>query len=206
MFEYPLPVPRGAEYELLGVGPESTAEEVGEAKQRKIREFTTRKNVALRKLKAVYERVDGLQEAQRLVEKLRDEETSLKALQKARSELAKRLRKAQEVEPEFDRLRKEADDLEARIVEVSSLRLQSTEDRQAYHERHPPQALLQLADCTQDGFATESRVALFLLRRELAEFLAAEGDEVFHASDLTRTDFSGDFTPSPLLDGEREER
>jgi hypothetical protein len=57
-----------------------------------------------------------------------------------------------------------------------------------------------LAESPDDAFA-DNKTALFMLRRELAEFLSETGEEVFHPSDFSRTDFSGDFSHNLQLDG-----
>jgi len=67
----------------------------------------------------------------------------------------------------------------------------------------PPLDLLTLTECPSQPFAdpTDTRTPLVQLRRELARFLASHGEDVYHPSDLTRDDFTADFTPNELLDG-----
>jgi hypothetical protein len=64
---------------------------------------------------------------------------------------------------------------------------------------HPPLALLKLRDCSPTDPA-DRRATLQSIRKEVAAFLEARGEIVFHPSDLTRDDFRGDYQPHDLLD------
>jgi hypothetical protein len=71
---------------------------------------------------------------------------------------------------------------------------------------HPPCDLLKLERDASNPFAAaedldlDRRLTLVLLRRELAKFLSGKGEDVYHPSDLTREDFSGDYDFHDLLD------
>jgi len=101
----------------------------------------------------------------------------------ATSELARRLK---------------ADQLHGRVEEVHGWDLDKPEKRSAYDCANPPLALLKLEDAGVAALA-DPRLRLFLLRREISDFLLAKGEAAFHPSDLTRRDFAGDFTPNPIL-------
>jgi hypothetical protein len=97
--------------------------------------------------------------------------------------------------------RLKADQLQQRVEEVHGWDLDKPEKRSAYDCANPPLALLKLEDAGVAAL-TDPRVRLFLLRREISEFLLAKGAAVFHPSDLTRRDFSDDFSRNPILDAE----
>lgn len=124
-------------------------------------------------------------------------------------EVRQRLAKAQEEAPatgkaheEAKLLKQRAEELENKKLALNSLPLQNTEQREAYDLANPPLDLLRLVDCTVGLFpgAPAPRRQLAALRRELAAHFEALGEEAFHPSDLTRDDFSDDFTPNPVLD------
>ena len=73
------------------------------------------------------------------------------------------------------------------------------EMRLAYDRAHPPLALLKLESCADPVFV-DRRTRMFLLRMALSEFLIARQEQVFHPSDLTRGEFSDDFSFNPALD------
>jgi hypothetical protein len=76
--------------------------------------------------------------------------------------------------------------------------------RAEYDARFPPLGLLRF-EPTWAAVFDERDTALAVLRREIEAFLAAAGERVFCPSDITRTDFTGDFAHCPLLDGDTVE-
>jgi hypothetical protein len=89
---------------------------------------------------------------------------------------------------------------EAELAAAHAIRLESAEDRAAHDVAHPPLVLLKLRP-TWHPVLTSAAIRLFVLRRELEAFLHVRGEPVYRPSDLTRTDFTADHTPDPLLDG-----
>ncbi|MFJ5047193.1 hypothetical protein [Streptomyces sp. NPDC088719] len=80
--------------------------------------------------------------------------------------------------------------------------LESTESRAAHDARQPPLPLLRLAPTWEPILDADAKAAgLTVLRRETEAFLSAAGADVHHPTDTTRTDFTGDFTRTHLLDG-----
>jgi hypothetical protein len=77
--------------------------------------------------------------------------------------------------------------------------LARADERARYDADHPPLSLLRL-EPTWSSFVENRAEGLALLRRELEEFLASRGAEVYYPSDLTRTNFTDDFAYSPILD------
>jgi hypothetical protein len=106
-------------------------------------------------------------------------------------------------DPEVVELRRQISERKQGADEINGWNLDKPEARLAYDCDHPPLALLKL-DPSADAALTEPRTCLFLLRSAIAEFLEARGEAVFHPSDLTRPDFTDDFSFHELLDGDRE--
>ncbi len=89
---------------------------------------------------------------------------------------------------------------EDEIAAAHAVNLESAEARAAHDARHPPLLLLRL-EPTWEPVLDERDAGLTVLRREVEAFLTAAGESVHHPTDTTRTDFTGDFTRSHLLDG-----
>ncbi len=208
MFDYPLWVPRENRYALLGVPPEATAEEVRDALNERKQDLDAQALEVARQVKEVYDKVPGLKEAEEQVKALRGRRDEGKpvdgaALAAAQKRLDEAEAKARRANPEFRALQRKQAELEAAARDLNTLGLQNTKERQEYNRAHPPLDLLELTNCASEPFAdpADTRTPLVQLRRELARFLARQGEEVYHPSDLTRDDFSADFTPTDLLDG-----
>ena len=100
------------------------------------------------------------------------------------------------------RLKAEGAD-EDKLAEANRLKdLAKAEEKARYDDAHPPLGLLSL-EATWPGVFEDRTQKLAVLRRELEAFLVGRGSTVYFPSDLTRTDFSGDFTYSPVLDSGR---
>jgi hypothetical protein len=87
--------------------------------------------------------------------------------------------------------------------DIAAVNVASIEDSAARAEhdaRHPPLSLLRL-EPTWEPVLDDRGTGLSALRREIESFLAEAGDAVHHPMDTTRTDFTGDFTYTSLLDG-----
>jgi hypothetical protein len=93
---------------------------------------------------------------------------------------------------------------EEEIAAAHAVGLESAEARAAHDARYPPLPLLRL-EPTWEPVLDERDAGLTVLRREIEAFLTAAGEPVHHPSDTTRTDFSGDFTRTHLLDGFADE-
>ena len=89
---------------------------------------------------------------------------------------------------------------ETELAAAHAIRLENAEDRAAHDAAHPPLALLKLHPTWHPGL-DRTAVRFYLLRRELEAFLQERSEPVYRPSDLTRTDFTADHTPDPLLDG-----
>lgn len=88
---------------------------------------------------------------------------------------------------------------EDEIAQAHELSLEKPEDRAAYDAEHPPLPLLRLEPAGDPVF-DDRATSLAALRRELERFLLDAGETVHHPDDTTRTDFTADFRPVPLLD------
>jgi hypothetical protein len=202
MFNYPLPIPANTLYQELGVDPEAPADEVRNARTDVINALKRRKAALDAELEAVYALVEGMRKAYADLEEQENKGPKADADERRSAHKAVIVleRKAGQINPKFKEMRAKSADLEAKIKRLNSLSIDSPEKRQEYDQANPPLALVKLADWPKDAF-TDNKTALLLLRRELTEFLAEAGEEAFHASDFTRTDFSGDFSHNPQLDG-----
>jgi hypothetical protein len=201
MFDYPLPVPRNTHYLSIGVEPEATTEEIRDASEEIIIELNSQKKAVDLLIGEVYQRVAGLKNAYDAVEALhhQSQEADPGELGLALKTLAQLEQTAAKVNPQFKQLRARAIELELKINEINRLALQNPEARLAYDRSTPPLELLKLASCTLDEF-TNNRTAIVLLRRELSAFIANRGEEVFQPSDLTRANFTSDFSFNSILD------
>ena len=105
------------------------------------------------------------------------------------------------VNPDYKHLLKMSQELQRQINEINQLNLENPDERLKYDQETPPCALLKLESYEQEVFTEAGRrMALFLLRLELSDFLEGQGEECYHPSDLTRKDFHSDFVYNPLLD------
>jgi hypothetical protein len=201
MFDYPLPIPLSTHYTALGLSPESTVEEIREAMEERVIALKRRKEAVDRRMEKVYQAVPELRSAYDKIQILQtgsQESGSTEFLHELRR-LGELEQKAERIDPEFKQLRERAAELEGKIHELNRMPLQNPEARTLYDMAHPPLALLKLAACARDEFA-DTKLTLVLVRRELTCFFVAQGEGVFHPSDLTRDDFLADFSFNPLLD------
>jgi len=203
MFDFPLSVSKETEYELLGVDPEATSREINEAKAELSRKLRADQAAAQRKLEAVYASLPELRTTEKRVENLRagDRDADPNELGAELKKLAQLEQKALGIDSGFREHREKVFELQRQIEAVNRVSLHSAEDREEYDRQHPPLGLIKFPECTLDEFATNRRLALALVRRDLIRFFVEKGEEVFHPSDLTREDFSRDFAHNPILDG-----
>ena len=202
MFDTPLPVPESTEYARLGVAPDATQEEILAAVGHAERRLASEQLAVQRQLQDVYNQVDGLRDVYRERDDVLATDADADRLQQVSERLSKLEPKAVAVNPRFTTLRDRLKSIEDQLRQLSATVLYRTDSRAEYDQEHPPLALLKVEDGTRDTFATDARVALTLLRRETAAFLTRQGETVRHTSDVTRRDFSSDFTYVQLLDGQ----
>lgn len=202
MFDYPLPLPAMDAYRKLGLGPEATETEISEAKLELSNSLRSRKAEIDKKLDAVYRSVSGLRDAMAAVAQLKQQgaDASLDDLRSAEVRLSRLEEEACRNEPRFAGLRDESAELEREIHAANLLPIANNKDRQEYDRGNPPLELLKLADCRTDQFS-DNLVALRLVRRSLEQFFEGRGEPISYATDLTREDFSNDFTFNRNLDG-----
>lgn len=205
MFDFPLPISRAAIYEKLEVGPEATAEEIGDARTELVNSLRARRMATDRALEEVYALVPEFKSTAEELKTLEGQgrEADPARLRRVQIRLGKLEEEAVRINPQFVKLRGEAAELDSEVHAANLIALQSAEERLKYDRANPPCELLKLVDCRHDEFR-ENRVAMTLVRRELTEFLSLSGEDVFSPSDLTREDFSHDFNHTPLLDGNDE--
>lgn len=205
MFDYPLPIPGDTEYQVLGVPPDSTSGEIADARGELVSGFQREKDALDAEIKSVQESVPGLTQAYAKLASIesgsqpdagspRAAEAKAESLNKARTEIARLEQKT-----DLADIRRRSDNLQSRMDAINALGLERPQARSAYNRMHPPLELLQIQACASEAFSG-NRFPLALLREELSRFLAEQGEEVSHPSDLTRADFSADFTYNALLD------
>lgn len=199
MFDYPIPPLRFGLYAELGLGPEATSEEINEARQELSSQLKSRQKTIQRELDAVYQKVPGLREAWEKLKTLEEAEGDAEEFRETQLKLAALEEKAMQVHPEFKALRDTMGETQHRIHEINSMPIQNPEDRLEYDQSHPPLELIDLADCGA-SLLDDPKVMLRMVRLELSEFFEQSGEAVFHPSDLTRNDFSHDFTQDRNLD------
>lgn len=201
VFDYPISVPRDTLYARLGIPPEATMAEVQDAKGALVEEIGVARRRVEKRLAEVDEQVAGLAEARSTLERAINEGASDEEKSSIRSRLNDLERKAEEFCPEYRSLRREQDDLHKRLIEINGMVISDPKGRADYDLEHPPLSVLRLTDCGPDLLGDHPD-ALPLLRAEISRFLEDKGETVFHPTDVTRRDFSGDLTHTPLLDGE----
>ena len=203
IFDYPLSLPQGTEYDLLGVGPEATPDELTDANDVLVQKLRADRADVMTKLETVYTAVPELRSVEQRVEDLRSgvESEDPEELGTQLKELAQLERRAIGIDSGFREHREKAAEFLRQIEALNNLSLHNSEERREYDQQHPPLELLKFPASSLDEFATDRRVALALVRRDLSRFLAQHGEEVFHPSDLTQEDFSRDFLRNSILDG-----
>ena len=202
MFDTPLPLPHSSEYARLGVTPDATQEEIRGAVNDAERRLAREKRSAQQELEAVYGQVEGLREAYRERDELLGAEVDADRARQVRERLSALEAKAMGVSPRFRTLRERLERIEDQLKQLSTTPLNRADSRATHDRDHPPLSLVKVEDGARDAFTTEPRVALTLLRREASAFLSRQGETVFHPTDVTRRDFSSDFTYAQLLDGQ----
>ena len=209
MFNYPISIPKKTLYRDLGVGPEANDQEIGDAHGALVRKLEKTIGEAQNRLDIIYEQVPGLKESVKNVEQLDAGSSDESTADEARKKLLALEREAGKIDSEYQALKDRIHDTQQHRSDVNRINLRNQEQQREYDEAHPPLDLLKLERNSNNPFANDElnldqRVALFATRRELAAFLAEQGEAVFHPSDLGRDDFSADYTYNPLLDGPEE--
>lgn len=201
MFDYPIPPLRGSLYDRLRLGPEASSEEINEAKQELAARLRARQKVVQRILEEVYQEIPDLRTTWAELKEL--ERAGADADPQKYRQVQVRLSGLEEaallIRSDFKAIRDEASDLEHQLHEANLMPIQNAEDRLEHDRSHPPFELIKLANCTTSPL-DDTKTMLCMVRKELSEFLEQMGEEVFHPSDLTRTDFFHDFTRDHNLD------
>ena len=201
MLDYPISVPRDTLYARLGITPEATPAEIDEAKTARTQEIAADERRVAKRLDEIDARVEGLAQTRQEYERAKAEKAPEETRNSIRARLDELERVALGIDPEYHTLRREKDELNKRLTDLNRMEILDPQARADYDRAHPPLNVLRLAACGPDLLG-EDPEALSLLRAELSRFLEDRGEDVFHPTDVTRRDFSGDFTHTPLLDGE----
>jgi hypothetical protein len=204
LFSAPLPRPVPRLYRELRIEPDASDDEVAWAKVAATARLRREQAELRTDLAHLDQHVPGLPAASERVQQLRRpsdaEPPSPGELREAEQRLARLEREAFKRDPLVRAKRRRAREVRQAILDLAAVGLDEPKKRLAYDRAHPPLALLKLEDCAEAAF-DDPRTCLFLLRSGVASFLAAQGEPVYHPSDLTRVDFTADFDHNQLLDG-----
>ncbi len=88
------------------------------------------------------------------------------------------------------------------VAEAHSVNLDSSARRAEHDAGYPPLALLRL-EPTWNAIFDDRAAGLAMLRVEIENFLVDASETVFHPTDISRSDFTADFTYCPLIDDPR---
>ncbi|HEY6138664.1 MAG TPA: hypothetical protein VI670_12970 [Thermoanaerobaculia bacterium] len=202
LFDFPLPIPTNTVYESLGIGPESSQDDVAWAIKETSDRLKSEELQLKAQLKPAFAKVPDLEPAYDELTRLSaDPQASADGLSRLQATISKLEKLVLAAEPRFYELRRKSEDARRKLDELNALKLDQPVHRKTYDEDHPPIALLKVSAAERDAFMDEPRVLLALLRRDMTAFLQQRGEAVVHASDLDRDDFTADFTHTPLLDG-----
>jgi len=201
LFGCELIVPGGSQYSTLGLCPDAHPNDIRDAQRDLTLALQGQKADAERELEVVNAAVPGLKQA------VRDHEAAVSCgagapeVRAAERRLAEQQALARAVNQDYQRVVERVRRVEIAINELNLLDLTNPTKRREYDQANPPFELLKFAECERDEMA-DPATATALLRRAIAAFLEARGEEVYHPSDLTRRDFRTDYTLHPLLDGD----
>ena len=201
MFEHPVSVPANTVYARLGLSPAATMAEIQDAKASLTAEISAASRRVGQRLDEVDGQVEGLRAAREELKRSREQAAPSEELSAIRARLGNLERAAEKACPDYRKLLRERDELKERLERTNGIEIASPEGRAAYDAKHPPLALLRLETCAPDLLGNDPS-ALPLLRAAISAFLEDQGETVFHPTDITRREFAGDFTPTPLLDEE----
>jgi chromosome segregation ATPase len=212
MFGYPIHLPQNTFYQELGLDPEATKEEVTDAISNRKQELREQMVGIGKKLNDIYAAVPGLKETETEIATLRLENKDDRPAEKegklrvARNRLDELERKAISFNPEFKHLHSQMQILKQKEEDLNISPFSTPEKRLEYDQQNPPLELFKLSNCQRNDLFDRSRnnICLTILRRELSAYLAKQQEEIFHPNDLTRVDFSGDYSHTPLLDGDNQ--
>jgi hypothetical protein len=197
----PLPVPIPRLYRELHVQPDASSDEVAWARVAASTRLHREQAELEQALTHLAAKVPELQPAAERLQRLRDtEQADARELREAEEALVQLEIRAFRVDPGFRKKRWRIAEVKQAILDLAGASLDEPDKRRAYDRAHPPLALLKLEECAEAGWE-DPRTCLSLLRTALTSFLTAQGEPVYHPSDLTCDDFSGDFDHNELLDG-----
>ncbi|UCH92625.1 MAG: hypothetical protein JSV88_20335, partial [Candidatus Aminicenantes bacterium] len=186
LFSYPLPDPTNTNYHKLRISPEATSSEIREAKAGIVSQLKSKQSEVQKKLNSIYKEIEGLKQTYEDVKNLRNKgkDADNYELIKMEKHLAKLEKKTLETNPNYKQLLNQFNELEQKIFEINRINLENPKERSAYDKTNPPCALLKLENCDPAIFTPNGKkLALFLLRVELCNFLTENGEECYHPGD-----------------------
>ncbi len=201
MFDYPIPLPRNTRYDQLGIRPEASDEDLGEARDQLVDRLKLEKVGVEKSVRVVFDCAEGLEETYAALDALlaSPEDPDPAELAKTQDRLASLEKDALERHPQLRQDRNRAKELAEQINEWNTLPITKPDKRSEYDRETPPLEVLKLEDCKAHGLSNDRNV-ISLVRREVTTLLGERGGLPFRCSDLETGDFRDDFTANPLLD------
>lgn len=204
MFKYPVTLNQNTLYARLGINPDATPADVSDARAWLVSRLNARMRLLQKRLAHVQRSVPGLQAAQDKIKEVSGEES--KERESSHLEALSHLRglenQAVKADPEYFSLLHEMKQLETKVNEINSIKLENPEARRKYDMSSPPCALLRIAP-VETPVLNDRRTMLWNVRRQLSSFFGDTlGLYCYHPSDQTRRLFLEDFEPNELLDKE----
>ena len=199
LFDLPLPLPSDSLYREMDLEPSATAEEVGWA----VKILNDKRQAAKSQLdddiKATVARVPGLSA---IYDELSGASGASTGNERKLQKLSELENRALDIDPGFKEKQRKSKELAEKIDALNALDLGKLAGLAKYDEMHPPYILMKLAPAVRDEFLDQPRTLLWLLRREISRFLENRGEPSAYLNDLDRQDFTADFCPNQILDGD----
>jgi hypothetical protein len=202
MFDYPIPKRENTLYSKLQISPDATEQQINDAVSRIKSSLNEKKGKLSKTLDQVYKAYPKIRELEKNLNDIRcQKEADLSKLQS----VLKKIRALEEsVLKEFPWYKNHLETIEKvdkEINEINTMKLDKPTERANYNIATPPCALLKLEKIEVPLFK-DTKVAQFLLRKEMAVFLKEKfGISTYHPSDFTRDNFQSDFRRIKSLDG-----
>ncbi len=109
------------------------------------------------------------------------------------------LEKAKKQSPQLLELLQKKRRLEKELETSGEMVFARHDERVAYDDDNAPFAMLKFED-KASGVPADAMETLMLIRRDILAAMEKSAETVYHPSDLTRTDFTGEYTYHKLLD------
>ena len=204
MFDYPLQLPDASQYSLFDSQPEYDCDEIEYRKNQVIKRLETEKKELIQEIQGVYEKNAELGSLPKLFDDLKaleakGKEADEKALGELRATIVSLEQLAEKNSPGFGKRRRRVEEIDERISKMNSSDLSKESVKSDYDEETPPFSLMQFESYPFTEM-NQSKTLFFLLRKELTDYFAAQGEEAGYPNEMQRTDFTEDYYYNEILD------